>query len=273
MKKTCLANGRPITYYTDGAAKGLPLVLLHGFCEDSSVWDAFLPHFKNIPLVRIDLPGFGGSGLSPSTGMDSYASAVAAVLHEMEITRCVLVGHSMGGYTALAFARRYPEYLAGLGLFHSHPFEDTPDRIEGRKRGIEMLRSGKKDLYVRQLFPNLFPAAFVKDHPKMISGLIKQARQLSAEGIIAGLEAMMTRPNHLETLKSAPYPVLFVLGSEDTLVPPDLGLSAALAPAVSSVHLLPETGHMGMLEAPAETAGLVLEFWQFCKEKGSKNPS
>lgn len=268
MKKTCLANGRPITYYTDGASKGLPLVLLHGFCEDASVWDPFLPHLKNMPLVRIDLPGFGGSDLSPSSGMDSYASAVAAVLHEMNIRECVLIGHSMGGYTALAFARRYPEYLAGLGLFHSHPFEDTPDRIEGRKRGIETLRTGKKDLYVRQLFPGLFPPAFAKEHLKIINGLIKQGRQLTAEGIIAGLEAMISRPNQMETLKAAPYPVLFVLGGEDTVVPPDLGLSAALAPAISSVHLLPEIGHMGMFEATAQTAAIVSDFWQFCAERG-----
>lgn len=268
MKKTCLANGRPIIYYTDGASKGLPLVLLHGFCEDASVWDPFLPYLKNMPLVRIDLPGFGGSDLSAASGMDSYASAVAAVLHEIDITQCVLVGHSMGGYAALAFARRYPEYLAGLGLFHSHPFEDTPDRIEGRRKGIEMLRSGKKDLYVRQLFPNLFPPAYAKDHPKVISGLIKQGRQLTAEGIIAGLEAMISRPDQMETLKSASYPVLFVLGEEDTVVPPDLGLKATLAPAITSVHLLPEIGHMGMFEATAETAGIVGEFWRFCVERG-----
>ncbi|HRI60038.1 MAG TPA: alpha/beta fold hydrolase, partial [Saprospiraceae bacterium] len=184
MKHTLLSNGRRIAYRSDGVAGALPLVLLHGFCEDATVWDGFIAPLNNLRIIRIDLPGFGGSDLPVTSGMDVYADAVCAVLNDLSIETCVLVGHSMGGYAALEFAEKYPERLAGLSLFHSHPFEDTPERKEARRRGVEMLQSGKLDLYVAQLFPGLFAEAFAKANPQIIDALIGQGKRHSAEGIV-----------------------------------------------------------------------------------------
>lgn len=268
MKKIRNSQNRSIACYQNGASDGLPLVLLHGFCEDASVWSGFLPGLEHISLIRVDLPGFGGSDLPEAAGMEHYAAAVKAVLDELGVQRCVLIGHSMGGYTGLAFAKAYPRYLAGLGLFHSHPYADKPEQTEARNRGIEMLRSGKKDLYVAQLFPKLFAPAFPEKHPDILEALISQGKQQATEGIIAALEGMIARPDHTNTLHEADYPVLFLLGEEDTLVPPAQGLSAATMPEIAEIHLLPQVGHMGMFEAPAETARICADFWQFCASNG-----
>jgi pimeloyl-ACP methyl ester carboxylesterase len=267
MKHTLLANGHRIAFRQDGPADGLPLVLLHGFCEDASVWDDFLPRLNGLRVVRVDLPGFGGSALPLTPGMDVYADAVCAVLNDLSIEKCVLVGHSMGGYAALEFAEKFPERLVGLGLFHSHPFEDSPERKEGRRRGIEMLQSGKRDLYVAQLFPNLFAEKFAKSNPDLINRLIDKGKRQSAEGIIAALEGMLARKNHSETLRKSVCRVLFLLGSEDSIVQVEQGLQAAVLPDIAEVHIMTGTGHMGMLESPEKCAKIVRGFWEFCARK------
>ncbi|HRI61537.1 MAG TPA: alpha/beta hydrolase, partial [Saprospiraceae bacterium] len=160
-----------------------------------------------------------------------------------------------------------PERLAGLGLFHSHPFEDTPERKEARRRGIEMLQSGKRDLYVAQLFPGLFTEAFAKANPQMIAALIGQGKRHSAEGIAAALESMITRKNHTETLRRIACPVLFLLGALDAVVPPEQGLQAAVLPDIAEVHILQGIAHMGMFEAPENCVEIVRGFWQFCANR------
>lgn len=265
MHASLLANGRSIAYHSSGPdSSDLPLVLLHGFCEDASIWEPVLLSL-NIPrVVRIDLPGFGDSDLPLIAGMEVYADAVCAVLNELGIGRCVLAGHSMGGYTALEFARHYPERLAGFSLIHSHPYEDSPERIESRRRGIEMLQGGKKDLYVAQLFPGLFAPAFAAAHPDVVAQVIKNGRRQATEGIIAALQGMIDRANHLETLRNSACPVQFILGEQDAIIPPGQALAAAALPELADIRLLPEVGHMGMFEASAETAQAIREFWMLC---------
>lgn len=264
MKHVIDSGGRRVACHVDGAAAGLPLVLLHGFCEDASVWDGFLPFLQDIRLIRVDLPGFGASEPAPANGMTNYAEALRAVLDALAVDTCVLVGHSMGGYAALEFAEKNPQRLAGLGLFHSHPFEDGPERKEARRRGIEMLQSGKKDLYVAQLFPGLFPEAYVRDNPALLEALIENGKRQPVEGIIAALENMIARKDHRDTLRHAGFPVLWILGELDAIVPASQALQAAVSLDVADVHILPGIGHMGMFEAPEKCLGIVRSFWDFC---------
>ena len=268
MKYSLLANGRRIVFYTSGRAKNvLPLVFLHGFCEDSSLWQPVLPCFKATRTVRIDLPGFGGSDEPLAPGMEGYADAVCAILNEMGIEYCILAGHSMGGYAALTFARNHPERLAGLALVHSHPYEDSPERKENRQRAIEMVLSGKKDLYVAQLFPGLFAPAFAREHPEVVQALIRLGRRQPAAGIVAALEGMVSRKDEQETLRTLPCPVLFLLGDQDSIIPPGWVLQVAHLPAIADIQLLAGVGHMGMFEAPVQTGTILSNFWQFCTSR------
>jgi pimeloyl-ACP methyl ester carboxylesterase len=263
MKKINVPGGGAVTIFGDLNLKEIPLILLHGFCEDSRLWNGLLPLLKDIPILLIDLPGSGSSDPLPFPGMWHHAQAVEAALSECGIDRYVLAGHSMGGYVTLEFARQFPENLAGFGLIHSHPFADSPERIEIRKRGIEMLRSGKRDLYVAQLFPNLFAPHFAAAHPEILQNMIRTGQEQSPEGIISALESMMNRTDHMDTLQQTALPALFLLGSEDSLIPTETGLKAAAATRISSTHVLPGVGHMGMLEAPEQTAEILLGFYHF----------
>ncbi|HMX39022.1 MAG TPA: alpha/beta hydrolase [Saprospiraceae bacterium] len=243
------------------------LVLLHGFCEDSSVWAGLLPFLSSLPVQCLDLPGFGQSPSPAQPTMSAYAEAIRQTLLAQGVSRCVLAGHSLGGYVTLEFASRWPDMLAGVGLLHSHPYADTAERREARDRGIALLRGGKKDAYVAELFPGLFAKCYAERLPEVVQKLIANGRQQSAEGIIAALEAMKERPDHQDTLSGLACPALFVLGSEDSLIPVEDGLRAATLPDVAEVEVLEGVAHMGMFEAPQEVAGVLKGFWATCVGK------
>jgi pimeloyl-ACP methyl ester carboxylesterase len=223
-----------------------------------------MPASSKVPVLSIDLPGFGASAPLKQPSMRAYAEAAFSVLEELEIDKCVIIGHSLGGYVALEMLALYSEKIAGMGLFHSHPFPDSEERKQARQRGIEMLHSGKRDLYVAQLFPNLFSAAFAKARPEVVQALIANGKRQSPEGISHALQSMMERRDQQLTLETAGCPVLFILGTEDGLLPLEQAWKAAVKPATASVEVLSGVAHMGMFEAPEECGAAVERFYGLC---------
>lgn len=258
MKKTIQFDKRSLQFFMDGEGEDNPLLLLHGFCEDSSIWDALLQYLPKDRLVlRIDLPGFGGTALAPKPGLVHYADAPAAVLDFLQIETCHLVGHSMGGYTALEFLQHYPHRLSKLTLLHSHPYPDSEAAREKRLRGIDVLKAGKQKQYVSQLFPDLFPKEFAAANLSLVENLIARAKKFNPAGIIAALENMLDRRDHTATLAESPVPVQFIVGELDTLISEENAQAMCALPPVAEVHFLEKIGHMGMLEDPKLIAQLI----------------
>lgn len=127
------------------------VVLLHGYLESLLVWEEFVPLlYKRVRVVTLDLPGHGISEVKGEVHtMEFLADTVADGLRALGIKRCTLVGHSMGGYVALAFLERHPEMLDGLVLLSSTPNADTPEKAENRRREIALVQAGKKDALAR----------------------------------------------------------------------------------------------------------------------------
>jgi pimeloyl-ACP methyl ester carboxylesterase len=263
MKYITLDQHR-IAYKTEG--KGTPLVLLHGFCEDSFIWDDFKPALieAGYSVTCIDLPGFGSSDVPAEPSIAWMADAVHAVLAEQMNQRALLIGHSMGGYVALALAHKHPERLLGLGLFHSHPYPDSEEKKEARRRSIEIVQTKGTALYVKQLIPNLFAEKFSKSSTFVVDKLVHRAAGYAPEGIIAALQAMMNRPDQSDVLQRYRNPVLFLIGTEDSAVPYDYSLNQTTLPETASVVMLEEVGHMGMFEARRKTQQAILQFADFC---------
>lgn len=264
MKLVELPSGGALAVHFWGRAiseNDIPMVLVHGFCEDAGIWSELTPYLSDIPGISIDLPGFGHSTPPLRPEMSAYALALEEALAALHIKCCVLVGHSLGGYVTLEFASVYSDRLAGFGLFHSHPFEDDDVRKTNRRRGIEMLEAGKKDLYVTQLFPGLFAPAFTEKHPDVLAKVTEEGKKQAKAGIIAALKAMMNRRDHQATLQQAGCPSLFLLGTEDTLVPLESAWKVTLLPKVAEVCVLPGVGHMGMLEEAAASAEALRSFY------------
>ncbi|MFT5764627.1 MAG: pimeloyl-ACP methyl ester carboxylesterase [Saprospiraceae bacterium] len=252
-------ENKKIASYTQ-VGEGLPVIFVHGFCEDSSVWDSLLTRFPSQYIVRIDLPGFGNSEQIKDYSIARFAEVVYAVFKDLNIKNGILIGHSMGGYVALEFAKNYENLLKGLCLFHSHPYEDTPVKKEGRKKNIEFIQKNGPIYYVKQLIPALFTPTYSSSNHLELAKLVFAAAKYTSQNIIASLEAMIGRSDSTEILTAAKCPILFIIGKEDTIVPDYLEDTAL--PNISSIHIVKGVAHMGMLEAPVKCERIIKDFIQ-----------
>lgn len=243
--------------------KGTPLVLLHGFCEDSRMWDDFLTLFLHRKIVRIDLPGFGQSELQENVSIEEMANCVKAVLDHLKIEKCVMIGHSMGGYVSLEFAKKHGEQLLGLGMFHSQPYADSEEKKVNRNKSIDFIRRNGHIHYVKQVIPALFAYDFSKGYQFEVNKLLYNAIQNSSENFISALEAMQNRVDNSAVLEQIDCPVLFIVGKQDQAIPLEDSLRQTALPKIADIHILPSVGHMGMFEAKRKTAKIVKNFLSF----------
>jgi pimeloyl-ACP methyl ester carboxylesterase len=263
MKTFLDFHGSEIHYRVSG--EGAALVLLHGFLEDMSMWNDFAGQLsKKYRVVTIDFPGFGASEcLDISHNMDTFAEVVDAVLSQLEIKQCVMLGHSMGGYAALSFAAMYPEKLKGLCLFHSHALADTDEAKQNRERVIAVIKSDKCG-FIFSFFPDLFAPENVENFQQDIDDMHEVAMKASQQGIILALDGMKNRPSSLDVLINAPWPVLFVLGKKDSRIPFQTTLAQAALPPRGEILMLDNVGHMGHIEARDYTLKTVEGFVAKC---------
>lgn len=255
-------NDQTIYYETQG--EGFPLVFLHGFCEDSSLWETFVEPFKSeFQIVLIDLMGFGKSDVPKEATINYLAKAVKAVLEALKIEKCLMIGHSMGGYTTLAFAELFPEFLSGICLFHSHPFADSVMKQKSRKKIVSFINKHGSRPFLKQIIPSLFNENFKKNNTILINKMIDKAALYDKEGIIAALESMMNRPDRTAILEKINFPVLMIIGKEDTIVPYSESLKMCHLPKFSEVQILENIAHVGMLEATEKTQKMLQNFIDF----------
>jgi pimeloyl-ACP methyl ester carboxylesterase len=268
MKKHITYQNGKIYIQTQGRSKSRVLVLLHGFCEDLSIWSHLLPDLAEIRVVCIDLPGFGKSTpLHGNAVLRNYTDAVLHVLDALKLEKVVLVGHSLGGYVALQFADLHPERLAGFGLINSHPLADTPERRTIRTRTVGLIENGGQRAFVKQLFSGLFEPQFAKQHPNLVKGLINKAAKFPPEGIINASIAMRDRPDQTQVLVQTQVPVLLLLGEKDQLIAPEIVDQFMHLPQRSQVQIIKEVAHMAMLEQSVPTTLALSSFISFCTKK------
>ena len=237
-----------IRYSDDGY--GEPVVLLHGYLESLEIWEGFAEELSSdYRVICVDLPGHGRSGVySQIDSMAIMADAVKNVLDTLGIGRAVIIGHSMGGYAALAFEDFYPEITIGVGLFHSHALPDPEEKKVNRDREIELVKAGKKSQFISVNIPNAFASA---NHEKFADS-IEWAKQIALstpdEGIILALEGMKVRPDRTDVLKSSTDPVLIIAGRNDNYIPFEVYEQHFNLARDTEVLILENSGHMGFVE-------------------------
>lgn len=263
MDKAIVGKGHSVFYRDEGS--GVPVLLLHGFAEDGTVWEIVADRLSSeCRLLIPDLPGSGQSPLPPEElSMETLADALKELLDREGIDRCVLIGHSMGGYIALAFTEQYPERVLAFGFFHSTAYGDTAEKKANRQKSMAFIREHGAALYIRQATPNLFAPETRERNPAIIEGMIRRHSGFRPESLIAYLEAMMRRPDRIAVLEQFPGPTLFIIGEKDPVVPLEQSLRQAAIPRLCHVHMLPAAGHMGMLEDPAGGSHAIQSFLTF----------
>lgn len=247
-------QNKEIFYTVQGAGK--PVILLHGFGEDSNTWTNQITALKeHHRLIIPDLPGSGKSELlDDDCEMKDYAEVVKALWDKESAGKgekdFTLIGHSMGGYISLAFAKKYPNLLNALGLFHSSAFADNEDKIIARKKNNEFIEKNGATPFQKTSIPNLFSEKTRSNHPELVEKIIKLFENIPSETLIQYTKAMIKREDTTSVLKSFPKPILFLIGIHDNAVPLEASLKQCYLPAVAQANFLQESGHLGMWEQP-----------------------
>lgn len=239
------------------------VVLLHGYLESIEVWDDFAGELgKDYRVIRIDLPGHGFSMWDDRKviGMDYMADTVVSVLDILEVEKCTVVGHSMGGYVAVEMAVNHSERVEGLVFFHSSPNADTPERIENRQREIELIEAGKKEMLARINPGRGFAAANVRRCSHEIEDLAEQVMLTDDQAIVAILRGIAKRADHAAAMRELKIPELMIFGRGDNYIPVAAAEAMAVAQPQARVAWLENSGHMGFIEQPDESLAILKEF-------------
>ncbi len=246
--------------YTDSGA-GKAIVFLHGFLENKSIWNNFTLQLNlKYRIVTIDLLGHGKTDcLSYNHTMEEMAEAVHFVLKKLKVRKFFLVGHSLGGYVSLALAEQYPDNIKGLCMFHSSARGDSNEKQKDRDRAIKVVKQNK-NLFINEAIPNLF---YTKNYPYQdeIDAIKEIASTTTLQGIVAALEGMKIRMDREIILNFAPYPVLYIIGKEDNILPYQGLIEQANLAKHGDYLLLEEVGHMGFLEAKVKSIHALNSFF------------
>lgn len=237
---------------------GPAIILLHGFLESSTMWQNFIPYLtKNNTVVAIDLPGFGQSGIIEEVhSMELMAVIVAEILANENIVMATFIGHSMGGYVALAFVELFPEKVNRLLLLNASPLEDTPERIENRNRALTIVKN-YKDAFISMAINNLFTPEEQRKHTKDIKKLKEEALQISNFGIKAAILGMRDRKNRVPILKNFAKEKIMICSDKDPIIPIDVMIN--LSKATDSKLYTISGGHMSWITNTQE----ILKFMHF----------
>lgn len=262
LEKQIEYKGSPLYFTVYG--EGNTILLLHGFGEDGTVWNEQLNALQGYKLIVPSLPGTGKSAMIEDMTMEGLAAAVKQIIEEERVSAFIMLGHSMGGYVTLAYAAAYPADLAGFGLIHSTAFSDTEEKKETRKKGILFIEKNGGPAFLKTTIPNLYAPQTKQDAPQLVEEHIKLAGQFTDAALIAYYESMIMRRDRTGTLKEAGVPVLFVAGRWDEAVPLQDVLRQTSLPEVSYIHILENSGHMGMVEETKKTNKALKEFADHC---------
>jgi len=256
-------NYKNISINYSETGKGTAVVLLHGFLENSTMWDFFVAEYsKKYRVITIDLLGHGTTGcLGYVHTMEDMADAVLAVLTELRIRKAILMGHSMGGYVALAFAELYGDMVKGLVLQNSSSLADSDERKANRDRAVIAVKHNAGN-FVRMSIANLFSEENREKFDTEIELLKEEAVKTPLQGIVAALEGMKIRKDREVILHFAPYPILLVLGKKDQSLIYDEHAGQIEDTAVKLVTY--PYGHMSHIESREPLLKETLDFFKTC---------
>lgn len=259
MDKTVTFRKKIIHYSIEG--NGKPVLLLHGFGEEKYIWkDQVISLQKKHLVITPDLPGTGKSDLleGDNIQISDYADCIKAIIIQEKIKSFIMIGHSMGGYIALAYFKKYQKDLSGLGLFHSHAFADSEIKITIRKKAISFINTNGGSAFLKLSTPELFHNLPTCNHAMAL--LLQNGKSFNKKTLIQYYDAMAMRTSTILELSEAQIPVLLIIGQYDKTMPFNELISQSYLPKQTHLYILRNTGHMGMIEEAEKSTAILTNF-------------
>jgi 3-oxoadipate enol-lactonase len=263
--KTFSIKGTNLAFVDRG--KGTPLLLVHGFPLDHSMWDGQIEALSaRHRVIAPDLRGFGQSGVSEGVvTMDQFAGDLVDLIDFLGIDKVVLCGLSMGGYIALEFWRKYAHRLRALILCDTRAKNDTPEAAANRFVVAEKVLREGSNIVADAMIPKLFSPITMQEQPHLAEKIKQVIDRTDPRGIAAAALGMAQRADFIAELPRIGCPALVIVGQSDAISP--VAEMQAIAKAVPNAEfiIIPQAGHMAPMEQP-QAVNAAIE--RFLKQNG-----
>lgn len=255
------AQVRGIEMAYDAVGAGQPVLLLHGFPFNRSMWreqaEALRASYR---VITPDLRGHGETTVTDEATMDEMAQDVAALMDELQIERAVVGGLSMGGYVTLAFHHRFPERVRALILADTRPQADTDEARQNRFQQAEKVLQEGMSAIADAMLPKALAPGTIQARPEIVARVRGMMLEMKPLGTAAALRAMAARKDHTEMLPQIDVPTLIIVGAEDAITPPEVSEAMQREIRGSRLEIIEGAGHVSNLERPAEFNRALKEF-------------
>lgn len=248
--------------YYQITGQGLPIVFIHGFCETLDIWMPFEQKLsENHQVILIDLPGFGKSELlQDNFTLADIAYQLKSLLDELKIEKYFMIGHSLGGYICLEFAKKYETSLLGFGLFNSTIFADTDEKKYIRDKTIQFVGMHGAKAFANTFVGNLFFEGNRHKFAEEIKTLTAYTADTNPNAINAFSKAMKARADSFDFWSQFQKPVFLIAGANDAGIPLLDSQQMIEAIVLGKGIIFSETGHMSFVEKEKESLAFILTF-------------
>ena len=262
IEKKIEVSGVKISYQEAGSANALPIVFIHGFPFNKTMWTGQLAAFKNkYRPIAYDVRGHGESDAGTADfSMDLFANDLLAFLDALKIEKAVVCGLSMGGYIALNAIQKQPGRIAALILTDTQCGADTPEGKDKRMKTIAFIQKNGLHVYADESLKNLFAPASFQSRKEVVKFIHQTILDTPAEVICRTLQALADRTETCSYLPKIKTPVCVIVGKEDKVTPPAVAQKMASAISNGALIEIENAGHLTNLEAPEEFNKQVLKF-------------
>ncbi len=249
MERFLIANGAALRCFDSQRGEKV-LILLHGYLESLEVFDDIINILKqSYRIIAIDLPGHGISSVVGKVhSMEFLADVLNDVLDQLEVDKCWVAGHSMGGYVATKFAQKYTDRCQGLIMIHSIFEGDTPKRAESRNKEIALIEAGKKDMLIAVGQKQVVAKQNRKKMYELLMNLEDQAFITEEEGMIAILNGIAAREDMTQWAKECSLPIICFWGEYDELIPLEYAQQLAQNLPKAHSYFMQNSGHISFAE-------------------------
>jgi pimeloyl-ACP methyl ester carboxylesterase len=245
----------------DVQGDGQPVLFVHGFPLDRTVWRHLMAPLTGRRRIAPDLRGLGLSDAPDGVySMPQYADDLVAVLDALDAERAVVCGLSMGGYIAFELIRRHPDRVAALMLINSRAEADSPAARDGRDEMIKLVQDEGTAALADLLMPKLLAPESLSALPEVADRVHTMITNAPAAGVIGALRAMKDRADSTALLETISVPTLVVAGREDQLIPVDHARAMARRIPDAQFTLIAGAGHLVPVEQPIPTSRVIAEF-------------
>lgn len=266
MEKKLVASAKyPHQFYYVVGNGDKTILLIHGFSEDPRIFAELVTHFsKEYTIILPNLPGSASTVCIADMSIESLADYCHTILQENKCAKIVIAGHSMGGYIALAFAKKYPDNILGICNINSNVFADSAESKGLRNRRIKIVQDGGKGAYFANMVKSLYAEEIVNLHPEKIENHLAQSKELSADAVVAYHTAMRDRLDFAAWVSNCNKPFQFIIGKNDTTLAFEKLMEQTIIPNITFIWISKTGGHMSMVEHSKELAYHLQFFATYC---------